>query len=98
MKSQSKKYEIKGNSQFLQKFSNFLANWEKIGSTAEACIKKPNFPFTSWIGKNWEVNQKQHSKILKCLCELETTWNYSLIATLKDPNFESMNKLGRYMT
>ena len=49
------------------------------------------FHLFSWIGKNWEVHSEQHSKVLKSLCELGKTWNYSLRQTFKNRNFEYMD-------
>ena len=47
----------------------------------------------SWIGKNWEVQPEQHSKIPRSLCELGKIWKYSPRLTLKYPNFEFTDEL-----
>ena len=47
--------------------------------------KKANFTSFSWLGKKWEAQIEQQSKISKSPCELGKTCNYSLW-----PNLESM--------
>ena len=53
------------NARELQKsqFPSCLVNCEMFGNT-KLILKSPNFQSLPWIGKNWAVQLKQHSKIL----------------------------------
>ena len=42
---------------------NWLVNWENLGVQSKLIFKDPNFQSRPWIGKNWEVQLEQHSKI-----------------------------------
>ena len=43
-------------------FFNCLVNWEILRIT-KLIFKNPNFQTLPWIGKNWEVQLEQHSKV-----------------------------------
>ena len=45
--------------------------------------------------ENKTAKSPSHAKIPKSLCEFGKTWNYSLRPILKNPNFESMDNLGK---
>ena len=50
---------------------------------------------------NWgklRIPAEQHLKISKSCCELGTSWKYSLRPTLKNLDFESIEKLGKTMS
>ena len=63
---------------------NSLVIWEKSGNAAWAYIQL-NFSSFSLIGKNWEVQLEQHSKIQKSFSWLGKTWKYNLRSTQKIP-------------
>ena len=81
---------------------NYLVNWEHLEVQPRLMLKKtttttkkkqPIFHLYFWIGKNWEAQAEQHSKITKSLCELRKTWRYGLRSTAENPNFESTDEL-----
>ena len=43
-------------------FPNFLVNWGILGST-KLMFKNTHFQSLPWIGKNWQVQLGQHSKL-----------------------------------
>ena len=79
---------------------NYLVNWEHLEVQSRLMLKKKQqqqqkiiFHLYFWIGKNWEVQAEQHSKITKSLCELRKTWRYGLRSTAENTNFESTGEL-----
>ena len=98
-------FTIKGRLQRLEgairgdfQFPNFLVKWEKLEVQPRLVFKRTNFLFFSWIRKNWEVQQEQHWKVKKFICELQTTWKYNPRPTLKNPYFKSMDELGKIVS
>ena len=92
-------FTIKGRHQRLEgairgdfQFPNFSAKWKKLEVQPRLVFKKTNVLFFSWIRKNWEVQQEQHWKVKKIICELQTTWKYNPRPTLKNPYFKSMDE------
>ena len=81
------KYEMKGTSK-----TPISLLFSEFGSATLAYIQKKQCSIFLWIGKNWEVKLEQHSKIPKSLCVLGKTWKSNLRPTLKNLNFESMDK------
>ena len=72
----------------IQKFQfPYSSELGKNGSTAFAYIHKTQFPI---FFMNWE--KLKGSKITKSIFELGKTWKYSQRPTLKNLNFESMDK------
>ena len=64
-------------------------------------LVNPNFHLLRELGKLGNPSksyQLQHLKIPQCLCELGKTWDYNLRSTLKNPNAESMDELGKVMS
>ena len=47
------------------------------------------------LEKTEKSSQSSPSKIPKSLCELGKTWKFGLSLTLKNPNFESKDELGK---
>ena len=76
-------------------FATLQWTGENLAVVPRLVFKKPNFTSLSWIEKNWEIQIEQYLEIPKSLRELETTYKYSLRATLKNPNFTSMDEIGK---
>ena len=73
--------------------------WYKGKANKRRKTKKHNFISFSWLGKKWEPQIKQHSKISKSLCKLGKTCNYSLrpnswFKLTLDLSFTVENKIG----
>ena len=91
------KYEINETSKIpISQFFNGLG--KNLGGQPKAYIQKIHFPFFSWILKNWEVQLEVHSKIPKSLWELGKLGSKAQYQHSKNPNFESMDELGTYMS
>ena len=63
-------------------------------------LRKENLHFFSWIGKNWEVQPEQHSKLQNLLVNWEKLVSTcSLRITLKNPNLRmNWERLGPKFT
>ena len=58
-------------------------------------LKKTDLDLSFLNWKKMRSTARTTIKIQKSLCELGKTWRYILRLTLKNPNFESTDELGK---